>query len=271
MSEDFEERTEAPTARRRAEARRQGSGARSADLTAAGLLLGAACVLAFFGLSLAEGTAELLQGSLSRPITFQIDAEWAPRKLLALVIWCGRHALPPLLVLLGVAVAVNLVQTGLLYSPGVLAPDLARINPVEGARRTVSTRSLLRVVLNLAKIGVVAAIAGWSIATLLPEFVALAGVEAADASGVPRSSGVAPLLFETIRRTGVRLAFQLGGGVLALALLDYALQKWAFERDLRMTRQELREELRSAEGVRATRQVQQRRNAPESVSGTRVA
>jgi flagellar biosynthetic protein FlhB len=268
MSDDFDERTEAPTERRRVEARQHGSVARSADLTAAGLMLGAACVLALFGMSLAEGMAELLQESLGRPVTFQIDVEWAPRQLLALAVWCARHALPPLLVLAGCALAVNLVQTGFLYSPGVLIPNFSRISPVDGARRIVSVRSLLRVGLNLAKIGVVAGIAGWSIATLLPAFVALAGAEWAGSSELSRGPGVVPLLFETIRRASTRLAFQLGGGLLLLALLDYGIQKWALERDLRMTRQQLREELRTGEGIRAARQVRDRRREPAIMSTT---
>lgn len=265
MSDDFEEKNEAPTDRRRTEARRQGNVARSADLTAAGLMLGAACVLAVFGLSLVQGMAELLHDSLRNPAGLDIDTDWTARRMLEVANWLGWHVLPPLLVLMGCALVANLLQVGFLYSPEVLAPKLSRIDPLEGAQRIVSTRSLLQVAMNVAKILLAAAIAAWSISALLPEVLALAGGEAA--SGSSRTAGAVPLISGTIRRTVVRLAFELAGALLVLAVLDYGLQRWMFERGLRMTRQELRDELRHAQGARVTRSATRARQPPLSRQG----
>ena len=251
MSDDSDERTEAPTERRRAEARRQGNVARSADLTSAGLLLGAAALFALFGPSLIQGPAELLRQALASPPSLNLDADWAARRALMLAAWFGTQALPLLLMMMACVLAVSLLQVGFLFSPEVLAPNLSRVSPLEGAQRIFSVRSLLRVAVNLAKILLAVALAGWAITRLLPEFLALAALDTASESS--RNPGTASVILETIRRTGVRFAFALAGGLLILSVFDYALQRWIHERSLRMSRQDLRDELRHAERPRVTR------------------
>lgn len=259
MPDDFEDKTEAPAEHRRAEARRQGNVARSADLTAAGLMLAAACVLALFSLSLAQALAELLHGSLRSPGPLEIDQAWITGRARDVVLWLGRQVLPILLVLAGAATAVNLLQVGFLYSPEVLEPKLSRLNPLEGARRIFSARSLVRLAVSLGKLLLVVVIAAWSLSELLPDFLDLLGlpwltISEPSSSDPFREPAIAPPILRKIREAGFALAFQLAAALLILALLDFAFQKWKLERDLRMTKQELREELRKMEGDPLIRQ-----------------
>lgn len=250
MADDSDDKTEAPTEHRRAEARRQGNVARSTDLSAAGLMLAAACVLAMFSVSLTRSFGELLDDSLRTSGRLEIDTAWAARLYLTHLGWLARHVLPLLLVMLASALAVNLLQVGFLYSPEVLEPKLSRLNPLEGAKRILSPRSLVKLVVSLGKLAVVVAIAVWSIASYLPEFLELAGLEwlTAGTSDDFREFGVAPLLLSKVRSAGLQLAFQLAAALLVLALIDFGFQKWKHERDLRMTKQELRDELKNMEG-----------------------
>ena len=149
--------------------------------------------------------------------------------------------LPMLLLLAVAALAINLMQVGFLLAPGVLEPKLARINPVSGARRIVSLQAVVRLGASLAKLAVVVLLAGWSIASLLPSFIPLTFAE--------------PLgILTQIESSLVKLAFQLALALSVLALLDLVFQGWKHEQDLRMSKQEVREEMKQLEGDPLIRQ-----------------
>ena len=273
MFDDFDDKTEAPTEHRRAEARRAGHVARSTDLSAAGLMLAAACVLAMFSTSLIQACGQMLHQSLHKAGPLNINRDWVTQRAVDLSVWVAQNALPPILVLMACALAVNLLQVGFLYSPDVVEPNLSRLSPFQGVRRIVSLRSLARLGFSLGKVLLVMAVACWSIARLLPEFLGLAGLRwhAASDSGVFRDSGPIWMIVGTIRGSGIRLAFALAAALLLLALLDFAFQKWTFERELRMSRDELREELKNIDGdplLRQRRREARRRLA--QISGPRV-
>src|SRR5262249_37752512 len=128
-----------------------------------------------------------------------------------------------------------------LLSAHPLQPSLEKLNPVTGAGRIFSARSLVALILNLAKLGVV----GWLGFTLLrrrmPEIAA-----AIECCGQQQLALFARLTW--------RFGMEIAAALLVLALLDYVWQRVRFERDLRMTREEVREEMRRMEGDPVVRQ-----------------
>jgi flagellar biosynthetic protein FlhB len=240
------ERTHDPTPRRRQQARDAGHVAHSRDLATAVLLLGALGLLVVNGLSLVEFLVDLLKNGLSggawqawiaaasrgeRPIVSQWNALMpALTRLLA----------PVLAGTLVVAVAVHLLQSGFLFRPQRIVPDLSRASPLAGWRRIVSGANAARVVLGIAKVGVVAGVAFGGLWSQRDELVQLAALDA---------TRVATQAWEICWWT----AAQIGVALLLLAVVDWGFERWQLERDLRMTPQEIREETRELEGDRQTR------------------
>lgn len=163
----------------------------------------------------------------------------------------SQHLLPIFGLLAIGAIAANLVQTGFLFLPEKLKPDPVRINPLEGLRRLFSLSSTSRLGLGLLKILVIGTVA-WI--DLSDKQDALLGL----VSGSPARIGLfaSNVLLWTSLKIGVAL--------LALAMLDYALLRWKHEQDLKMTPQELREEMRNSEGNPELR-ARRRRIQEESV------
>jgi flagellar biosynthetic protein FlhB len=164
------------------------------------------------------------------------------------------NVLPILLAMAAAALALNLVQVGFLLAPEVLQPQLSRINPLDGAKRLFSIRALVRLAVSLGKLAAVVAVAGISIHAMLPGFL-----------GLMESSVAA--IFQRIEESVVVLAFQLSGALVTLAILDFLFQRWKHEQDLRMTKHELREELKQMEGDPLIRQ--RRREAHRKLAQAR--
>ena len=226
--ESFGERTEPATPRKREEARRRGQVARSADLCSAAVLLAALVGLELFGAGLAGGVA----GSVRDVLGNLADAE---DRLGAVFSSTALAFLPFALLVAAAALAANLAQVGFLFAGAPLAPDLSRLDPFAGLRRILSARSLARLAGGLLKVAAVAAVA---LLTLWAERVRLAELS------LRPLEEMLGLGAQAVSALALRTALVL----LVLALLDYGYQRWQHERELRMSRAELREELRRYEG-----------------------
>jgi flagellar biosynthetic protein FlhB len=158
--------------------------------------------------------------------------------------------LVPIMLLVVIAgVGALFAQVGWLITWQPLKPNLDRLNPISGAKRLFSVRSVMLAVTNFAKLLVVAAVAYMTMTAAAPEIVhafVLGGAE----------------VFALGAALVSRLAFRLSAVLLILALLDYAYQRYRHERDLRMTKEEVKDEMRSMEGdpviKRRRREVQMR-------------
>lgn len=123
------EKSQDPTPHRRQEAREQGQVAHSQDLASAAILVGGISAILFLGHGIAQYLARLIEQHLSETQLVAdagfITQEWT------VTMWGLSKALLPLLgVMLLLGVATNLLQTGFLFLPERLAPDISRINPL---------------------------------------------------------------------------------------------------------------------------------------------
>ena len=159
-----------------------------------------------------------------------------------------------LLAMMLAAFVWNIVQVGILIAPEVLQPQFARLNPLAGFRRILSPAALMRLAVSLAKLAIAVGIAAWSIGSMLPWFIHLIDLE-------PRVT-----LFY-VEGAVVKLAFQLSSALVFLALLDFLYQRWKLEQDLRMSKQEVRDEMKEMEGDPVMRQ--RRREAHRKVAQAR--
>ena len=233
-----DQKTEEATPRRREEAREKGQVPLSSELVAATMLAGWMLALAFQGERLAGAVGGLLASSL-QALGSLGTAELGQSQLVELLTTKGRvvgGALALLfLPLMSVGVLVGYGQIGFRVTPKALAFDPSRLDPFKGFGRMLSARSAVRTGLAVLKIlligGVMAAIA-W---LQLGDITTLGGGE------------LGPVL-AGIGYVAARCAAGAIGVVLLLAVLDLAFQRFQHGRDLRMSKQEVRDELKSTEG-----------------------
>ena len=233
-------RTEAPTPRRVREARSKGQVAHSRDLAASIALLGALGALALAGPSLIEGLANALRGSLENLHRMPGSGDAVRATAVSSGAVFMRIAGPLLLAILGVSVLSHLVQIGFIFTTDPLQPKASRLDPGEGIRRAFSLRTGVRLFGGLVRGAVVAAVLA---ATLWSEWPALQNLSTRELPEAVRLAGAITF----------GLALRAGLALLALGLLDWAYQRWQHLRDLRMSRQEVRDELRQFEGDPAIR------------------
>lgn len=225
-------RTEQPTPRRLREARRRGEVARSVDLSAAAALAGGLAGLAAFGPSAAAALARALRGAIAGAASGGGDPGAAVSDGIALVL---RLLLPIGGSALAATFLAAALQGGIAPHLAVLRPRLERLHPVRGLQRLAAPAQLGRAALGVAKAAALLAL-GWAwwrgAARGIASLPGLGGAAAAGAA--------IPLL--------APLALQLACALALLGVLDLALERGRLRRALRMTRDEVRRELREDEG-----------------------
>ncbi len=233
--EPQQERTEQPTPKRREDARKKGDVPRSRELTMTGVMLcGAAAMLLF-----SEPFAERLLHAFKSGFEFNgAQARDASYMLPALATVASGMFLG-LLPLAGVLLAAVFLSAaaigGFSFSLQAVKPKGERLSPVKGVKRIFSANSFNELVKALAKFSLVALIAvvwlWWSVDELL-------------------SLGREPIksaLADAIRICGVSLLV-ISCGLIVIAAFDVPFQLWQYQKKLRMTRQEVRDEMKETEG-----------------------
>jgi flagellar biosynthetic protein FlhB len=253
-NDEYGDKTEDPTERRRIEAREKGNIARSTDLTAAGLMMAAATAMLLFGVSFSRAMASLMRVSLTEPAWTRIDQTLMVQRYQDISAVLSNAVLPLMLAMMGGALLINFLQVGFLLAPEALQPKFSRLSPLAGAQRILSLSSLVKLAVSVGKLLLLTSIATWSVATFIPQFMSLMELEP-------------PIILMAIQQSGATLAFQLAGALLILAVLDYGYQRYRFEQDLKMTKQEVREEMKNMEGDPQIRQ--RRRDAHRKLASAR--
>jgi flagellar biosynthetic protein FlhB len=225
-SKEAEDRSEAPTARRLDRARQQGQVPLSREAVSFATLL--AATLAGF-LSLPPAGRAWLQAMRSLLEAPEPGGE-AP---FAVLRTAAQGVLPVLVAVALAAILASLAQVGLLLRGQALLPDPARLNPLAGLRRLLGADGWIEVLRTLCKLAVVGG-ALWLALDL--------GVLK---TALHQPPGALPGL---IGREVLRLLLVALGAFGAMSLLDVLLVRWRHLRQLRMSREDLREEMREAEG-----------------------
>lgn len=253
MADDFQDKTEAPTPRRLEEARAEGRVPRSTDLAAAIGVLASLLLLKSLGGSILEQLLVMTRnlGNSANPSLSDLPS--ATLLYVRLTAW----ALLPFLIILTVISASTLAaQSGVVLAWKKLTPELGRVNPLKGFQRLLSTESLVRLILNLLKIGMLLACAAYSLPGRLSGIISL---------GTAAAAGAWDAATELIYRLALNLALVM----LLLGILDYIWQRWQLMKSLRMTKQELREELKRMEGDPLLKQ--RRRQIAQKLAMQRIA
>ena len=236
MAENDAERTEAPTGRRREEARQQGQIARSPDLTSATVMLAGILLLRQFGLMMFVRFTDAMETMLSAHIgSNPTRPDDVGTELLFAMRAAALIGAPILVGIMLVALLVSFAQVGFIFSGQVFDLNFGKFNPIRGLQKLLDMRSGVRLVMSLAKLSVIVLIAGTFVLNDLPMILHLSQLEP-----LPMFSNAADLVYD--------LAIKLLSVLLTLAAADYFYQRWQIERDLRMTKEEVKEEMKRMDG-----------------------
>ncbi len=235
MPEQNGDKSQDATPHRRQQAREQGQVAKSQDLGSAVLLIiGVLCMLAL-GEGLVEFFGRFSLQQLGSKAWLSADVDFAVTQFNGILLGLSPVVLPIFGILFVGAICVNVAQVGFLFLPDKLAPDITRLNPITGLGRLFSMTSVMRLIFGIFKIMIIAAVAYLSLYTHRDAILGMTNME------IPQ---IALYVVQIILSTALKIAVAL----LILAILDYAFQKWKHEQDIKMTSQEVREEMKNLQG-----------------------
>lgn len=249
MAASAGDKTEKATPKRREEARKEGQVARSMEVNSAFAMLGGFALLMIWGprvwAELAREMKHVLENLHAVTLTPQSTMKLFFEGLQVMVVTTG----PFLGGLAVVAIAGSVIQVKPRVTPGVVKPRFSKINPINGFKQKFSTASLVDLAKNVLKLIVVGAPAGLVLWNRRNEMIRLGDVEPAAAAAV-----TADIVLE--------IGLKVGGIFVVIALLDWIWQKHRFEKQLRMSKSEVKQESRQQE-IAPELKAQQRRRQRE--------
>ena len=231
-----QERTEKATPKRREQAREKGQVAQSKEVSSAIILMAALGLFYFSGSWILMNLGNILSGVYQSLGTLRLDTVADVSAFSMKIFQHIFRILAPLFLLLTiVGIAANVLQFGFGLYPKKLAPKLTQINPASGIKRIFSLKSLVELVKSILKIVVVGWIAYGVISAHLREFPALVDLEVGQI-----------LVF--LGQVSFKVALYVCLAMVIMAALDFIYQRWQYEENLKMTKQEVKDEHKQAEG-----------------------
>jgi flagellar biosynthetic protein FlhB len=235
MADSDAERSEEATQQRRDDFRKRGQVAQTKELGSVLTLLASALMMWALGKFLLQECSELI-GTLLTSFVVKAarEGDYVPA-----VIFGAKKAFmiggPICALLMIIPIAATTLQTGLLYNEEALQFDLNKINPLEGLKRMFSVKSLIEGVKSILKIIVVGAVVYYTVRHQISQIPSLLHMD------------ISQLLKFTGELT-VRIVGAVGVFMAILAAADYFIQRLDLEKQMRMTKQEVKEEHKSREG-----------------------
>jgi flagellar biosynthetic protein FlhB len=229
------DKTEKATPKKRQEARKKGSVAKSQDLNGAVVMFAALFALS----ATAPHLVEVLQSSMRDAFLMISSPDVVNHRGLGPLMSsqaksAGLAAAPVIFTCVAAALLVNIAQVGGKPHIGALKPDPKRLNPLQGFKNIYGPNALFEGAKNIVKVAAVGAVTTMAVLPKLDELAALVGMPPGE-------------LLATLARTVLSIAQRAGAAYLLIGLVDYAYQKYRHEKSLKMDKQEVKEEHKSSE------------------------
>ena len=233
--EQFQEKTEPATPKRLKEARDKGQIARSRELNAMAVTLAGAAAVFALGEGIVGGVTDIMNANLSLPRLSVLDPEHMLQHFKDASLTAVVTLLPWLTLLTVVALLAPMSLGGWAFSTEAMKFKGERINPIAGLKRLFAMRGLVELLKALAKFALVGTIAVLVLNWLADEFI-----------GLGRQSILQALTHSAWLMAVAFILFS--AGLILIAAVDVPFQIWDHGKKLRMTRQEVKDELKETEG-----------------------
>lgn len=231
----MDDKTEAPTDKRRQETREKGTVAKSTEINSVMVLLAGLLLLRIFGPWMMKEMAGCMTETFSSIANTHMDVRRLTTIMTNTLFLTIKLILPIAGGILVTGVLANIIQVGFMFTLKPLVPSLSKINPITGFGRLFTLRSVVETLKSILKLVVIGAIAWSTVSAAFPTILTLA-----DASVGAIMNFIMEKSYTIILRVAVAL--------IVLAVLDYAYQRYDFEKRLRMSKQEVKDEHKQMDG-----------------------
>lgn len=234
MAEQMAEKTEQPTPRRLEEAIKQGQIPRSGEVQTVFVLMGALAALAFAGREIWQEFVSVTVLTLSHLHDTTITSNSLQGYGVSAVVVLTKCVGPIVLATAAAGLVAGGIQNRFNTATEVLTPNWNRINPLEGFQRLFSARMFVPTLVGIVKFAFILAVSWSEIRRIVNDPIF--------------TSAVSPYrLAEFLGETTLGIFLRVGLGLFVIAAADYGYQFWRNNRDLMMTKQELKEEMKNSE------------------------
>ncbi len=228
-------KTEKPTPKRRRELRQKGQVAKSREIPSVAIILLGTYTLYFSASYIYRLNYALLHDLLGDASLFKNTASLNHRLFLQVVKTSFAMVAPVAVAVFIGAIVSNYIQVRGLFTLQPLKPDFSKLNPISGFKQLFSLRSFAELVKSVAKLGIVT-------------YIAYKVVKGEQKHLIPLVQTDLKTILIYICRICFKIFYKTIGVMLILAVLDYFYQRWQFEKDQMMTKEEVKEEFKQMEG-----------------------
>lgn len=197
--------------------------------------MGGMSILYYTGGTMFNGLSSVMRETFTDSAAFQVRPETIHTMFISLSFKTFMILAPLMATVIVLGLVSNVAQFGFLLSAETLSPKFSKLNPLEGLKRLFSRQAMAELLKSVLKIGLVGLVAFY---TVKKEYYNLPSLIDLDVRGILTYGG--GISFRILLNTGMV--------ILTLALLDYAFQRWDYEKSLMMTKEEIKEESKQSEG-----------------------
>lgn len=232
---DGMEKTERATPKRREQSIEEGQVAKSSELNSAIVLLAAITAFGFVSTHFSDTLKQFVYYTYHESSFITITSYSFPGQVAFAAKFVFLLLAPILIAVLLAGLGSNIAQVGFIFAKKALLPNLKKINPLSGIKRMFSLRSLVELAKGILKIVIIAGIAYYVVKKYQQEYMFLATKSIDE---IVEFASI--VIFE--------LGVKVGIALLIMAVADYAYQRWEHEKSLKMTKQEVKDEVKQQEG-----------------------
>lgn len=229
-------KTEQPTHKKLSDARKKGQVPKSTDLVSSVLLLVGVIVMSAVGSYGVQTAAEFLAAFFENYLTLPVSENNIMNVMIFSIFEFAKMVGILFIVVMVIGVAANIAQTGFLFTTEPLKPKFSKLNPITGFKNIIFTKkALFNLAKSIAKCGVAAFVAYRFIVGNLDQILQAPSLDILQ---------LIPFMIDIL----VRLCIQIGAVMLIIAIIDLIFQRRTYKTDLKMTKQEVKEESKQMEG-----------------------
>lgn len=230
-----DDKTEEATPKKKSEARKKGQVARSKEVGLAFTLLACTLVLAVFGSYAATSLMGTLKAFLSNYMLMEINYN-SIRSLTLIVLWrLAVIILPIVVTILVFGIMSNFIQVGFMITTEPLKPQLSKLNPISGFKRIFSMRTVIETLKDIAIVGLLGYV-GYTF--IRDNYNSILNMGALRMAVIPSVFG----------KLVINIFFKVTIIMIIIALADYLYQRFQYNKELKMSKQEVKEEFKQQEG-----------------------
>lgn len=229
------EKTEKATPKKREESRKKGQVAKSQDLPGAAVLIGAMAVLMIFGSNYRTVITKLFTDVFTEWMSMDITIDNVMNMMMQYMVEILKLLAPLFIVAMLLPIIASFGQYGLLFTAEGLKPKFSKLDPIKGFKNIFSIRSVVEMLKSMLKMFII----GFLVySTLRGEISSISQLHAMSLENT--------LSFAA--SVTITLGIKIGAALLVLGALDFIYQKYEFEKGIRMSKQDIKDEYKKAEG-----------------------